>query len=70
MFRWNHFGGVPDVLNNNESAFPGFPNYGGQASERYFWQASLRSTLSKSLVNEFIVGKADATGQGTYFLSG
>ena len=43
---------------------PGFPQLRGQASERYYWQAALRSTLSKSLVNEFIVGKADATGRG------
>ena len=70
VFRWNHFGGLPDVLNGNEPAFPGFPNQGGQGSERYFWQASLRSTLSKSLVNEFLVGKADATGKGTYFSVG
>ena len=70
VFRWNHFGGLPDVLNGNEPAFPGFPNQGGQGSERYFWQASLRSTLSKNLVNEFIVGKADATGKGTYFSVG
>jgi carboxypeptidase family protein len=70
VFRWNHFGGQPDVLNNNEPAFPGFPNQGGQGSERYFWQSSLRSTLRKNLVNEFIVGKADATGYGTYFSVG
>ena len=70
VFRWNHFGGLPDVLNGNEPSFPGFPNQGGQGSERYFWQASMRSTFGKSLVNEFIVGKADATGQGTYFSVG
>ena len=70
VFRWNHFGGQPDVLNGNESSFPGFPNRGGQGSERYFWQTSLRSTLGKSLVNEFVVGSADATGMGTYFSVG
>ena len=70
VFRWNHFGGLPDVLNNNEPAFPGFPNQGGQGSERWFVQGSLRSTFGKNLVNEFIVGKADATGQGTYFSVG
>jgi hypothetical protein len=32
VFRWNHFGGQPDVLNGNESSFPGFPNRGGQGS--------------------------------------
>jgi len=70
VFRWNHFGGQPDVLNNNESAFPGFPNRGGQGSERYFWQAAVRSTFGKNLVNEFLVGSADATGYGTYFSVG
>jgi hypothetical protein len=70
VFRWNHFGGQPDVLNGNESPFPGFPNRGGQGSERYFWQAALRSTLGKSIVNEFLVGSADATGMGTYFSVG
>ena len=70
VFRWNHFGGQPDVLNGNESPFPGFPNRGGQGSERYFWQAALRSTLGKSFVNEFLVGSADATGLGTYFSVG
>ena len=70
VFRWNHFGGQPDVLNGNESSFPGFPNRGGQGSERYFWQAAMRSTFGKSLVNEFLVGSADATGFGTYFSVG
>jgi len=70
VFRWNHFGGQPDVLNNNESSFPGFPNRGGQGSERYFWQGALRSTFGKSLVNEFVFGSADATGMGTYFSVG
>jgi len=70
VFRWNHFGGQPDVLNGNESAFPGFPNRGGQGSERYFWQASLKSTFGKSVVNDFVVGSADATGYGTYFSVG
>jgi Carboxypeptidase regulatory-like domain len=70
VFRWNHFGGQPDVLNNNESSFPGFPNRGGQGSERYFWQTTLRSTLGRTLVNELTVGGADATGYGTYFSVG
>jgi hypothetical protein len=70
VFRWNHFGGQPDVLNGNESSFPGFPNRGGQGSERYFWQASMRSSLRKNLLNEFIVGSANATGKGTYFSVG
>lgn len=70
VFRWNHFGGQPDVLNGNESPFPGFPNRGGQGSERYFWSTALRSTFGKSVVNEFLVGKADSTGMGTYFSVG
>lgn len=68
--RWNHFGGKPDVLNGNEPPFPGFPNQGGQGSERYSGTFALRSTLGKRLVNELQGGFTDATGMGTYFSVG
>jgi hypothetical protein len=42
-----------DFLNNADPAFPGFPNFGGQDSNRYSNTTALRSTLSNSIVNEF-----------------
>jgi hypothetical protein len=66
-YRYNKFDSTPDQLNGAEPKFPGFPNYGSQVSGRYMWQVNLRSTLGKSMVNEFRIGHADATGAGTYF---
>lgn len=42
-----------DFLNNAEPAFPGFPNFGGQDSNRYSNTSALRSTLTTSVINEF-----------------
>lgn len=42
-----------DFLNNADPAFPGFPNFGGQDSNRYSNTTAVRSTLSNSIVNEF-----------------
>ena len=61
------FDGTPDILNSAESRYPGFPNFGGQTSQRYMWQVSLRSTLGKNVVNEITTGKSDAYGKGTGF---
>ena len=47
---------TPDSLNGREPAFPGFPAFGNQHSDRYTAQVNLRSTLSQNLVNEFKVG--------------
>jgi carboxypeptidase family protein/TonB-dependent receptor-like protein len=52
---WNYqeFGGKPvDFLNNTDPAFPGFPNFGGQDSQRWSNSTALRSTLTGRLVNE------------------
>jgi Carboxypeptidase regulatory-like domain len=68
--RYNSFDSTPDFLNSAEARFPGFPNFAGQSSGRYMWQGTLRSTLAKTLVNEFRVGVADALGRGTYFGKG
>ncbi len=67
VFRYNQFRGAPDTLNNNESRWPGFPNYGGQDSDRWMWQASLRSTIGKNVVNQLNTGYIDAFGKGTGF---
>jgi len=45
------FDGFPDLLNGYEATFPGFPAY-SQSSKRNSWTAAVRSTLSKSIVNE------------------
>ncbi|MBI4471763.1 MAG: carboxypeptidase regulatory-like domain-containing protein, partial [Acidobacteria bacterium] len=51
--KYNTF---PDTLNTADPSFPGFPNVGGQTSDRYSYSAALRSTLSPTLVNEFRFG--------------
>lgn len=45
-----------DILNANDPAFPGFPNFGSQLSHRFSESLALRSTLSTSMVNEARVG--------------
>jgi len=54
----------PDTTNSRQQIFPGFPHTGYQDSERYVWQVSARSVLTRSLVNEFRVG---GTGGRTLF---
>jgi hypothetical protein len=51
---WNFMQYPPwlDTLNSADYAFPGFPNYGSQLSNRYSASIALRSTLSPRLVNE------------------
>jgi hypothetical protein len=68
--RYNSFNSTPDFLNTADARFPGFPNEGGQVSGRYMLQGALRSTIGKSMVNEFRMGDTDATGRGTYFGKG
>jgi hypothetical protein len=46
----------PDLLNNAEAPFPGFPNFGQQNSYRTTGSVSLRSTLGSSMVNEILGG--------------
>ena len=55
---------TPDSLNNREPAFPGFPAFGNQHSDRYTVQANLRSTLTQNMVNEFKIG---GSGGATMF---
>src|SRR5262249_59957333 len=42
----------PDIINNGYSSFPGLPITSSQYSFRYTGTVSLRSTLTKNLVNE------------------
>lgn len=55
----------PDTLNNRDPRFPGFPVGGVQASKRFAYQGTLRSTLTPNLVNEVRV--FGATGGATNF---
>jgi hypothetical protein len=52
----NHILSTPDTTNTVTRTFPGFPNYGEQASVRYQITTTLRSTLGANLVNEMRVG--------------
>jgi len=60
---WNYQSYVssPDPLNNVDPAFPGFPNQGGQISNRFTEGITLRSTLSPRLVNEARFGLTGGT---------
>ena len=51
-YWWQRFRSDPDILNEAEAAFPGFPNFGIQASYRTTGSISLRSTIGANMVNE------------------
>jgi outer membrane receptor protein involved in Fe transport len=59
-YNYQKFTDYPDTLNREEYAFPGFPVNAGQSSVRLGWSGSVRSTLSKNLVNEGRVGYSGA----------
>jgi hypothetical protein len=51
-YSWGRLMTSPDILNNNDSPFPGFPVYGESPSYRTVGSINLRSTLSSNVVNE------------------
>jgi hypothetical protein len=51
-YYWQRFISDPDILNGAEIQFPGFTNYGIQASYRTTGSVGVRSTLGANLVNE------------------
>lgn len=55
-YYWQSFLTNPDILNNNDAPFPGFPNIGTQSSYRTAGSVSLRSTLTSNMVNEVRTG--------------
>jgi hypothetical protein len=55
-YYWQNPLTVPDILNNNDAPFPGFPNFANQTSYRTVGSTSLRSTLTSNIVNEARVG--------------
>ena len=59
-YNYQKFTDHPDTLNSREVSFPGFPVEAGQSSVRLSWSGSVRSTLSRSVVNEARVGYSGA----------
>ena len=51
-YYWQRFLSKPDLLNNADPPFPGFPNQGFQTSYRTTGSFAARSTLSSKMVNE------------------
>ncbi len=60
---WNYqsYVSFPDPLNNVDPSFPGFPNIGGQESNRFSDSIALRSTLTARIVNEARFGLTGGT---------
>ncbi len=60
---WNYqaFRNNSDFLNGVDPAFPGFPNTGGQNSNRFSNTTALRSTLTSQLINEARFGLTGGT---------
>lgn len=60
---WNYqqFRSTVDFLNGRDPAFPGFPNFGSQDSNRFSNVIALRSTLKPTLVNEARFGLTGGT---------
>jgi hypothetical protein len=59
-YNYQKFTDFPDTLNSREASFPGFPVAAGQSSVRLGWSSSMRSTLTRSLVNEARLGYSGA----------
>jgi len=52
IYNYNKYARVPDTLTGRDPRLPGLPNYGSNTAHRNSATATLRSTLSPSLVNE------------------
>ena len=61
IYNYQQFKSTVDFLNNADPAFPGFPNFGSQDSNRFSAVAALRSTITSRLVNEFRFGLTGGT---------
>jgi hypothetical protein len=59
-YNYQKFTDFPDTLNSRDPSFPGFPVSAGQSSQRLGWAGSVRSTLTRNLVNEARVGYSGA----------
>jgi hypothetical protein len=60
---WNYqdFNSSIDFLNNADPAFPGFPNHGAQASNRFSNTTTHRWTVTQNIVNEATFGVTGGT---------
>jgi hypothetical protein len=56
----------PDYLNSSDVRFPGAPNYELYTSNRPLYSATLRSTLSKNIVNELRLGLTAVHGSSNF----
>jgi hypothetical protein len=59
-YNYQKFTDFPDTLNGREASFPGFPVAAGQSSIRLGWAGSVRSTVTRNLVNEARLGYSGA----------
>jgi carboxypeptidase family protein/TonB-dependent receptor-like protein len=64
IYNFNKYARVPDTLTNRDPRFPGLPVYGSNTSFRNSATATLRSTLSPTLVNEATSGAFWQTNDG------
>lgn len=60
-YNYQSYATDPDTLNSVDPAFPGFPNVGGQFSNRFTEGITLRSTFTPTLVNEARFGLTGGT---------
>ncbi|MGH9941745.1 MAG: hypothetical protein ACRD9R_05210, partial [Pyrinomonadaceae bacterium] len=61
VYNYQKFDSQVDFLNGTDPSFPGFPNFGSQKSNRFSNVTALRSTLTKSIVNEARFGLTGGT---------
>ncbi len=61
IYNYQQFKSTVDFLNNADPAFPGFPNFGSQDSNRFSFVTALRSTISSRIVNEARYGLTGGT---------
>ena len=59
-YNYQKFTDYPDTLNSREASFPGFPVAAGQSSVRLGWSSSVRSTVTRNIVNEARLGYSGA----------
>jgi len=61
--NYQRFLSTPDTLNGRDPVFPGFPVTATQTSQRIGFSSSLRSTLTRTMVNELRIGGSGAPVQ-------
>lgn len=61
IYNYQKFDSVVDFLNGVDPAFPGFPNFGSQKSNRFSNVTAWRATFSPRLVNEARFGFTGGT---------